>query len=344
MRVSIVINNYNYARFVGQAIESALAQSYPDTEVIVVDDGSTDGSRGVIEGYAPSVRAIYKANGGQASAIDAGFEACGGEVVIFLDADDVLVGDAVGRVVEVFEGDPSVAKVQWRLEEVDAQGMPVGRLRPSGGELPAGDVREELLATGTYLSSPTSGNAFPSWVLREILPMDEGRWRISADGYLVNLAPFFGDVGAIDEVLGLYRVHGKNNWSMEGLDLGKIRAYLAHDIQKQELLKEFGRRSGLRVDDELALRTPAHVKFRLASLRLDPQGHPYGDDRVRSLVAKGIRGCWRNPSFSRRKKLLYSAWFVAAGLAPPRLSGGLLSSGLLPSRRRRFFKAVAGRG
>src|SRR5687768_5034795 len=88
--VSVVINNYNYGRYLGPAIDSALQQSYPCVEVIVVDDGSTDHSRAVIAGYGHRIIPIYKANGGQASALNAGYEESQGEIVIFLDADDLL--------------------------------------------------------------------------------------------------------------------------------------------------------------------------------------------------------------------------------------------------------------
>ena len=74
--VSIVINNYNYGRFLAAAIESALAQTYPGTETIVVDDGSTDESRAVVDRFEGRVRALLKSNGGQASAINAGFAMC----------------------------------------------------------------------------------------------------------------------------------------------------------------------------------------------------------------------------------------------------------------------------
>src|SRR5215207_5228480 len=97
--VSVVVNNYNYERFLREAIDSALEQTYPHTEVVVVDDGSTDGSREVIAGYGEQVIPVLKENGGQASAFNAGFEASGGEVVIFLDADDYLFPHTVERVV-----------------------------------------------------------------------------------------------------------------------------------------------------------------------------------------------------------------------------------------------------
>ena len=87
MKASIVISNYNYGRYLPDAIDSALAQTYADTEVIVVDDGSTDDSRRIIEAYRDRIVAIFKANGGQASALNAGFAASGGEVIVFLDAD-----------------------------------------------------------------------------------------------------------------------------------------------------------------------------------------------------------------------------------------------------------------
>src|SRR5262245_23561615 len=96
---SIVINNYNYGRFLAGAIDSALGQTYAGTEVVVVDDGSTDESREVLARYAGRVVPVLQANGGQAAAFNAGFAACAGQVVLFLDADDLLLPTAVERAV-----------------------------------------------------------------------------------------------------------------------------------------------------------------------------------------------------------------------------------------------------
>src|SRR2546423_2847131 len=90
-RISIIISSYNYARFLREAIDSALTQTYPYVEVIVVDDGSTDDSPRMIREYGERVRAIIKPNGGQASAWNAGFAASGGDAIIFLDSDDLLL-------------------------------------------------------------------------------------------------------------------------------------------------------------------------------------------------------------------------------------------------------------
>src|SRR5215208_2989974 len=97
--VSVLVSNYNYEHFLEEAVDSALKQTYSKLEVVVVDDGSTDGSRELIESYGDRVIPVLKENGGQASACNAGFRASKGEIVIFLDADDVLLPDTVGKVV-----------------------------------------------------------------------------------------------------------------------------------------------------------------------------------------------------------------------------------------------------
>jgi glycosyltransferase involved in cell wall biosynthesis len=97
--VSILINNYNYGHFLADAIDSALAQTYPHVEVIVVDDGSTDHSRAVIANYGDKIISVLKANGGQASAFNAGFAAAQGEIICFLDADDICLPTKVAEVV-----------------------------------------------------------------------------------------------------------------------------------------------------------------------------------------------------------------------------------------------------
>jgi glycosyltransferase involved in cell wall biosynthesis len=94
---SVIVNNFNYAQFLRAAVDSALGQTYADTEVIVVDDGSTDESRRVIAGFGDRVLPILKDNGGQASAFHAGLRASNGEVIIFLDADDLLLPSASRR-------------------------------------------------------------------------------------------------------------------------------------------------------------------------------------------------------------------------------------------------------
>jgi glycosyltransferase involved in cell wall biosynthesis len=207
---SVVVTSYNYARFLEAAIESALSQTHPETEVIVVDDGSTDGSRDVIASFGGEVTAVLKPNGGQGSAVNAGFQASRGDVVLFLDSDDVLMPRALEEAVGRF-ADPAVAKVQWPLREIDEAGRERDRLWPAH-PLRRGDLRDDLVANGLEEHDwpPTSGNAWSRRVLLELLPVSEDEYRTSPDIYLALLARLYGRIETIDEPLSCYRVHGAN--------------------------------------------------------------------------------------------------------------------------------------
>ncbi len=108
IKATIIISNYNYGRFLVAAIESALNQTYADTEVVVVDDGSTDDSRQIIAGYGNRIRPVLKANGGQASAFNAGFAASTGDVICMLDSDDLFYPSKVERIARTFESYPEI--------------------------------------------------------------------------------------------------------------------------------------------------------------------------------------------------------------------------------------------
>ena len=226
MRVSIVVTSFNYAPYVSAAIESALAQTHPDTEVIVVDDGSTDGSVAIVEGYADRARVVLKGNGGQASAVNAGFAASTGDAVIFLDADDLLAPEAAAETARLL-GPPGVAKAHWPLELIDATGRATGAVWPDR-ELPDGDLSGRLLTSSPdYVTPPTSGNAYHRDMLEAVLPMPEPPFVTGADTYLFLLAPAFGEIRRADRPLARYRRHGDNNYSGKPFDerLAELRRW-----------------------------------------------------------------------------------------------------------------------
>ena len=169
---SVIVINYNYARFLPAAIESALAQSYPNTEVVVIDDGSTDDSRQVIAGYGDRVSAVLKENGGHTSAFNAGFAASRGEIVCFLDADDLLLPTALEQAASRLLDDPCIVKVHWPLWVIDEQGRRTGEIEPSR-PLEGGDLRELAIREGpaVYKSAPTSGNAYSRTFLEKVFPL-----------------------------------------------------------------------------------------------------------------------------------------------------------------------------
>jgi glycosyltransferase involved in cell wall biosynthesis len=102
-QVTVVICNYNYERYLAAAIESALNQDYPGTQVVVLDDGSTDGSREIIEKYGSRITAIFQENGGQVAAYNHAISALETEYAILLDSDDILYPSAVSEVMQVFK-------------------------------------------------------------------------------------------------------------------------------------------------------------------------------------------------------------------------------------------------
>jgi glycosyltransferase involved in cell wall biosynthesis len=234
-QVSIAISNYNYARFLGEAIDSALAQSYPNTEVIVVDDGSTDNSSAVIGRYGDRIGAVMKGNGGMASAHNSGFQASQGSILVFLDADDTLAPAAAASAVECFL-DPSVVRVQWKMWEINAAGDRTGQQVPTR-KLQIGNLRDRLLKEGpdACIGSPTSGNAWSREFLKQVLPIPEVLFRQHSDTYLMTLAPLYGTIQSLPEPQGFYRLHGANDYAGKPVDEKNRRNLEMYDLRCQIL-------------------------------------------------------------------------------------------------------------
>jgi hypothetical protein len=321
--VSIVIDNFNYARFLAQSIDSALAQTYPRVEVIVVDDASTDGSREIIESYLPHVRAVFQtANRGQGGAFNEGFAASRGEIVMFLDADDWLYPAAVQRIVSAWV--PGQSKTHFRLHLVDAAGALIDVHPAPEVRLDRGEVVPLLLELGRYETVVTSGNAFARAALECNLPMPEEQFRIAADGYLATVVPFHGPVVCIEDCLGAYRMHGANAYANARAPASdelcvRTRKFLAHDAHKEPVLKAKVLAAGLELAGDPQLRDPVHLELRLASLRLDPAGHPYPADRRLNLALLGVAAS-RRARLSWRRRSVIALWFLVAALLPRRIA------------------------
>jgi len=115
--VSVIIPVFNGEKYLREAIESVLGQTYPSIEVIVVDDGSTDNSAGIAKSFAPQVRYIYKNNGGVSSALNRGIELSQGSFLAFLDADDLWKEDKLMRQMAVFDNNPDVDSVFGQVKQ-----------------------------------------------------------------------------------------------------------------------------------------------------------------------------------------------------------------------------------
>ncbi|WP_240041603.1 MULTISPECIES: glycosyltransferase family 2 protein [Okeania] len=116
-RVSVIIATYNNAHYILEAIASVFNQTYTSYEIIVIDDGSTDNTREVLEPYLDKIRYVYQENKGVSHARNLGLEMAGGEFIAFLDADDFFLPDKLAKQVAIFDTRPSLGIVHsgWRL-------------------------------------------------------------------------------------------------------------------------------------------------------------------------------------------------------------------------------------
>ena len=293
MYVSIIINNYNYDRWLGEAIDSALQQDYADIEVIVVDDGSTDNSRAIIHRYGDKIRAVFQDNGGQGSTYNAGFAVSRGDIVLFLDADDRLHPHCVSEIVPYFK--PCVSKVQFGLNLIDEKGQPLGRPVLTAHAEPT-TIPTLLRQFLFYPSPPGSGNAYTRECVAKRMPLSAERWKINADTHLIFAAPLDGEVVDLDVSLGDYRRHvqGASAKSTEDMD-----NYVAKEYEKMVNARNYVAEL-LRLSPEDALKrnyacSPVHLKIEVAE----------------TLSCRHV-----NAGFSEKLRLLTESFRTARGWTP----------------------------
>jgi glycosyltransferase involved in cell wall biosynthesis len=204
--VSVIIPNFNYAKYVGEAIDSALAQTYANIEVIVVDDGSTDTSPTIIESYGDKIKAIFQNNQGVSTARNNAVAASHGEYLAFLDADDVWLASKIEMQIERFAGNESIGLVHVGVEEIDAEGNHLGQMI-DGME---GRVSDELLL---FRRPVILGGCSGAMITREAFDLVGGfdpRLSTSADWDLFYRVGKASEAGFISDILFRYRMHGEN--------------------------------------------------------------------------------------------------------------------------------------
>ncbi|HKJ35372.1 MAG TPA: glycosyltransferase [Solirubrobacterales bacterium] len=125
-RVSVIVPVYNGERFLAETLDSLLLQDYPALEIVVIDDGSEDGSPRIIDSYREEhpgrIVAERQENAGQAAAVNRGVEICSGEYVSYLSADDLLLPGAIEALAAALEGEPAAVAAHGPNEMTDAEG------------------------------------------------------------------------------------------------------------------------------------------------------------------------------------------------------------------------------
>jgi glycosyltransferase involved in cell wall biosynthesis len=339
MKLSVIIANYNYRDFVGAAIESALAVDWPDTEVIVVDDASTDDSRCIIEGFHDRVAAYFRPKSHQLGAHMFGFEQSTGEVIIFLDSDDLLEPEVMQEVAKVWR--PGVSKVQYRMNLIDATGTQLGTAIP---QFPPKDNPERLrrtyLRTMAYTTPPGSGNAYSRDFLRNAFGF--GSTIPQSDAVLITLAPILGDVLTIQKPLARYRSHSASYGGMRSLDAFKLRKQLYQDVERARLFTRVSRQLRVRVPYDPLRYSLNHLQYRLASYLVEPSAHPFPEDTMSGLVYRLVFSASTSSQMRLRDRAILVAWTIACGLAPPGLQRNLVLWRFAPVSRPRMIKTLLG--
>ncbi len=294
---SVVVTNYNYRDYVEKTVDCALAQTRPPKQVIVVDDGSTDGSPELLReryGNDPRVTLLLGENGGQLAAFHRGMEACTGDVVCFLDADDYWGPEYLARIGEIYDTRRDIDFVFSDLELFGDENRWMG----------FGDRAMDLGYTivSTYMlahwyGAPTSALSLRMSMARQVLDLPEdfrSTWRLSADNCLVYGTGVLGGrkyylpTGQV-----YYRIHGKNGWwgnrtrSNEFLNRFRSRCLIQH----------YARRIGL---DENCVEYTKH------EFKTKPDPSWREAKRYAMLVRKRRGTWWKN--LERAVAILWPVW------------------------------------
>jgi glycosyltransferase involved in cell wall biosynthesis len=212
--VSILMANYNYGSYIATAIDSVLRQDYLNFELIICDDGSTDGSREIIESYRRQdsrVKTIFQPNRGQASAFNVAFDHCRGSVVCLLDSDDVFSPKKLSAVVRELRSAPDSGFLINRMKKIGREGQVLGEI-PVMNSLPSGWLAPQAVPAGPKVMRglpPSSGLSLRREVAEEVFPLPDNL-KTYADTMIQILAPMITPILGLDEPLSSYRIHGAN--------------------------------------------------------------------------------------------------------------------------------------
>jgi glycosyltransferase involved in cell wall biosynthesis len=237
VKVSVIVPTYNYARFIDACLESIFAQRYRNFEVIVVDDGSTDGTKEAIGKYRESIVYIYQENRGLPAARNTGIRAARGEFLAFLDSDDLWLPDKLEEQLNVMSRSQRMGIIFSDASAFDGEKM----LRES-------ILKEEKICTGSCFRRLFMGNylVMPTVVIRKACLEKSGLFdeslMVTADYDLWLRISAHYEIGFVDKVLALYRVH-PSNMSKDFCRLLEDEIQTVQKIVKlyPDRVREFGR-------------------------------------------------------------------------------------------------------
>lgn len=314
--VSVLLPNYNYARYLPESIGSVLAQTYSNWELIVCDDGSKDNSCEVVEGFAARdqrIRLVRKVNGGQASALNAAYAVSRGDVLCILDADDAFYPQKLEGVVRQFRECHDAGLLVHAMTLVEGDGAVLHRI-PILGAFEEGWIAERVLHRGgRWRYMPSSGLAFRRELAEIGFPIPPERFVEGAEGFLFTLFPLFTKTTYLAEELSIYRIHGNNMGGRVGVDARAARkgANLMTQVVEgvNERLSEMDWEKSLNVQDNL------HISLELLIAHLLEGESPM---RLYRRYLSAARAILADDLYGFRQKTLLPLLFGVAVVLPRR--------------------------
>lgn len=216
MKVTVVINNYNYSDFIIECVDSVINQTYKNIEMIFVDDGSTDNSIKILNEHYSSfknLKIIKKENGGQLSTFNEAIKHITGELVFFLDADDLFKQNYIEEIVKIYKQNMNIDFVYCGKEMIFPNKTKKIVQQYTEDKLIGFSIISTLYAK-EWVGSVTSSISMKTSLFKKILPIPfEDEWIIRADDCLVWGSSIFGaNKYYCSKPLVIYRVHSNNNY------------------------------------------------------------------------------------------------------------------------------------
>jgi glycosyltransferase involved in cell wall biosynthesis len=270
--VSVVIPAFNAAEFIEDTVKSVLSQSQGDVEILVVDDGSTDETPGIVRSFGSAIRYLRQENAGVSAARNHGLQESTGTFICFLDADDWLYPEDLERKIEVLKSNPKLALVHSWVEVTDRNLKPTGTVMKGAKGNILGDL---LRLIPPAVPGPSSG-LMRRAVVEELGGFDE-ELGTSADFDLWLRIAMVHPVGRVDQVSVKYRRH-------EGAMFGNLEAQL------RDMERVF-RKHRSRLQGEPDWKT---LQWRFYRSIAGEYAHRGSRLKAVRYVLKGLQTGWRN--------------------------------------------------
>lgn len=313
-RFTILCATYNQAAYLEESINSVLAQTCNDYEMVIVDDGSTDETpdtlRALLERMPAEQRERFVvqriANSGQTGAYERGFALSRGEYVCLLDSDDRFLPDKLAVLEGAVREHPDAGLLMHPLRVVDPVGRSTGVVRPQGAGLSSGDIREQMRRNARHSAPGASGLVFRRDVLARLFPAPTKGFPFAADAYLSFGASCLAPVAALPEPLADYRMQPGGQYLRRMLSPDGLRRQVAfQDVVAGHFgLQQAGRRNSFF----------ARNRYALAMFSEEP------GTQLRELALL-LTATATDPYFGPRQKLVLLAfWLVSFAVRPARFA------------------------